>query len=291
MKVWREEAIIMHISYEVTDYTIGHYQDKAPVRACARPWKMIHDEKTAKAVLCLHGYAGYPGELVRPGIDLYGAGFDVYAVRYPGHGTCGSDFAASTLGDWLGTAYDACKELAGRYEELYVVGHSMGGAMAVELAAAFNLKRMVLLAPGLLIPSLSMWKLRLVKLLKGGKPIPQSWQSDPGYKLFYEGSPDDDAFLGSQYWSWVYPVQLMEMEKLRRMAVASLEHLETDTLVIMGGKDHIVDPSVADLVLKEGRGRNRKLVLENCTHFIPYDKDFEARDIALAETVKWLSQD
>lgn len=278
----------MHISYDVTDYTVGHYQDEGPVRACARPWKMIHDERPSKAVLCLHGYAGYPGELVLPGVGLYEAGFDVYAVRYPGNGTSGVDFAASRLEDWLGTAYDACKDLRNRYEELYLVGHSMGGAMAVALAAAFETRRMVLLAPGLLIPSLSMWKLRLAKLLRGSKPIPQAWQADPGYKFFYEGAPDDDAFLGAQYWSWIYPVQLMEMEKLRRMAVASLDHLDTDTLVVVGGKDRLVSPAVADLVLEKGKGDNRKLVVEGCSHFIPYDKDPEARDAAMAEMVKWL---
>lgn len=279
----------MHISYEVTDYTVGHYQDKAPVRSCARPWRMVHDTKPSEAVLCLHGYAGYPGEMVLPGIKLYEAGFDVYAVRYPGNGTSGADFSASTMEDWLGTAYDACKDLDTRYEKLSLVGHSMGGAVAVLLAAAFDIDRMVLLAPGLLLPALSMWKLRLAKLLKRGKPISQPWQADPEYTFFYEGDPGDDAFLGAQYWSWIYPRQLIEMEKLRRLAVASLDHMKADTLVVIGGKDRLVSLEAADLVLKEGRGKNEKLFLEGCTHFIPYDKDAAARDTAMSETVKWLS--
>lgn len=278
----------MHISYEVTDYTVGHYQDRSPVRACARPWRMCHSPEASHAVLCLHGYAGYPGELIRPGIDLYDAGLDVYCVRYPGHGTSGADFQASTREDWIGTAYDACKDLCSRYQEVSLVGHSMGGAVAVLLAGAFGIKRMVLLSPALILPAMSMWKLRLAKLLKGGKPIGQPWQADPEYRFFYEGAPDDDAYLGAQYWSWLYPDQLIEMEKLRRMAVACLDHLQTDTLVMVGDKDAMVSPQVADLVLERGKGVNQKMVLENCTHFIPYDKDAVARDRAMEETVRWL---
>lgn len=279
----------MHISYEMPDYTRGHYQDKAPVRLCARPWKILHPQTPSCAVLCLHGYAGYPGELVRPGTDLYDEGFDVFAIRYPGNGTSGADFAATTREDWIGTAYDACKDLSGRYENLYLVGHSMGGAMAVLLADAFKLDRMVLLAPGLIIPSLSMGKLRLARLLRGNKPIPTPWQPNPEYRMFYEGAPDDDAYLGSQYWSWLYPKQLMELEKLRRMAVAALDDLSADTLVVVGGKDGIVPPQVADLVLNTAKGNNRKLMIEGCTHLIQYDKDPEARDAAMRATVSWLA--
>jgi len=69
----------MHITYDIPDFTEHHYQDKAPVRKSARPWAMIHEEAVGKAVLLCHGYTGYPGELIRPGIDLFAAGFDVYS--------------------------------------------------------------------------------------------------------------------------------------------------------------------------------------------------------------------
>jgi len=51
----------MHISYDVFAWNTNHYQDKAPVRKCARAWQMVHEERSPKAVLLVHGFSGYPG--------------------------------------------------------------------------------------------------------------------------------------------------------------------------------------------------------------------------------------
>ncbi|MGH0053127.1 MAG: alpha/beta hydrolase, partial [Sphaerochaetaceae bacterium] len=65
---------MMNITYEIPDFTVKHYQDTAPVRKCARAWAMVHDEHAKEVVLLCHGYTGYPGELIRPGIDLFDKG-------------------------------------------------------------------------------------------------------------------------------------------------------------------------------------------------------------------------
>jgi carboxylesterase len=173
----------MHITYDISDFAEHHYQDKAPVRKSARPWAMIHEEAVAKAVLLCHGYTGYPGELIRPGTDLFAAGFDVYCPRYPGHGTSGNDFLASRAEDWIGTAYDAFAYLAQRYEHVSVVGHSMGGAIATIIADAFDADTLALLAPALVIPSLPVMQVRLLRHVIRRKKV--DWQPDPDYRFYY----------------------------------------------------------------------------------------------------------
>ena len=125
----------MEFIYSVNDsWYDGSYKDKKEPCKAARPFSIIHPEKSDKAVLCIHGYTGYPGEVVRPARDLYEAGFDIYAPRLPGHGTSGDDFSKVKYQDLISVPIKAAKDLLGRYKEVYVFGHSMGGGIAINLA-------------------------------------------------------------------------------------------------------------------------------------------------------------
>lgn len=275
----------MQISYDVFAWNKNHYQDKAPVRKCARSWQMVHQQRPSKAVLLVHGFSGYPGEIIRPGKDLFAAGFDCYAPRMPGHGTSGDDFIASKAEDWIGTIYDAYALLSKSYESVYLVGHSMGGAIATIIADAFDAERLALLAPALLVPSIPVWKLRLFRhFVKRLKVI---WKSDPEYHFYYEGDEDDDEFLGSQYWSFTFPSAVWELERVRRQAVAALDNLKADTLAISGGLDKTVPQSASRLATERKKGENKHLHIPAASHFMPYDKDLPAQDRAMESVVDW----
>lgn len=276
----------MQITYEVFDFTEHHYQDKAPIRKCARSWAMVHDEAVKKAVLLCHGYTGYPGELIRPGTDLFEAGFDVYCPRYPGHGTSAKDFLASKAEDWIGTAYDAFAYLAQRYEHVSLVGHSMGGAIATIIADAFDADTLALLAPALVIPSLPATQVRILRHVVKRKKV--AWKADLEYHFHYEGDADDDAFLGSEYWSYQFPKGLWELERVRRRAVASIDHLLADTLSISGGLDPTIPEEASVLVTGKPKGVNKHLHIETIGHLMPYDKNIDAQNEAMAAVVAWM---
>ncbi|MFA6784040.1 MAG: alpha/beta fold hydrolase [Sphaerochaeta sp.] len=275
----------MHISYDVPDWTLNHYQDVAPVRKCARAYSMQHDQKSSKAVLLCHGYSGYPGELIRPGTDLYEVGFDVFAPRYPGHGTSGADFLKSRAEDWIGTVYDAFSYLQKHYETIYLVGHSMGGAIATIIADAFDVKRLALLAPALVLPSIPVGKLRLLRHFVTKQKT--SWVQDPTFTFYYEGDEGDDAFLGSEYWSFIYPKTVWELERVRRQAVACLDHLKADTLSISGGLDKTVPQQASTIATQRPLGTNKHIHIPAASHLIPYDKDRSAQDEAMKAVVDW----
>lgn len=274
-------------SYDVRDYTQGFYQDTVPPVKSARPWSLVHDASVSHAVLCLHGYNGYPGELALPGLRLFEAGMDVYAPRYPGHGTSATDFLASSAEDWLGTAQEACTDLLSQYDEVSVVGHSMGGALAVIVSARLDIQRIVLLAPALVIPDLKRWQVHLISLF--AKKVRRDWKPDPSFVMFHEGDPEDDAYLGEQYWKWRYADELLELDSIRRLAVESLPRLSGDVLAISGGQDTTIPPQACELVVNRGRGHNKHLHIPDCTHLIPYDRDPAARDQAMSALVEWLS--
>ena len=89
----------------------GLFKDNGNVVKASRPFTLLHKEKSRKAVLLIHGFTGYPGEMVRPAEDLYLAGFDVFVPRLPGHGTTGKDFMKSGKEDWVGLLKMPCRLL------------------------------------------------------------------------------------------------------------------------------------------------------------------------------------
>ena len=258
-----------------------------PVRKCARPITLVHEPKATKAILCLHGYSGYPGELALPAKRLFEAGFDVYVPRYPGHGTDGEDFLSTGANDWIGKAESMLRELNGQYAQVSLVGHSMGGAIAVILAKRYAIKSLVLYAPALLIPALSHGLISMLSLFV--KKRPQVWNRDPRYGFFDERDPDDDLYLGSQYWSWLYPRQLRQLSLIRREAEQALAETTADILVLTGENDTTVSQDVGILVIEKGLGNNNWVHMPKATHLIPYDIDTATREEAMERTVSWLS--
>lgn len=278
----------LHISYDVPDWNAGGYRDTVKPCDAARPWKMVHPQSSDIAVVLCTGYAGYPGELVRPGDDLYHRGYDVFCPREAGCGTSGADFQRTGWQDWIASA-DAClREQRRAYQIVYLVGHSMGGLTAILLAEKYGVSRLVLLAPALDLPAFDREGALADLEAMGDEPRKAAWKPDPSYHLHYEGAPKDDAYLGSQYWSWTYPKQLRSLYELQRRALAVLPSLKANTRVITGGKDVLVGPKAASPVLAKPLGYNDEVHVAGATHFSMYDPDPKAEDEAMAAVVSWL---
>lgn len=113
------------------------YRDKKEVRTGARSFSMIHEKKAEECWLFIHGYRGYPGEMVRPAVDLYELGYDVYVPRLPGHGTCGDDFIAAHRNDWQGLSENALNDLKGNYKKFTC------SVIPWELRSALSLEAMI----------------------------------------------------------------------------------------------------------------------------------------------------
>ena len=88
------------------------------------------------SVLVIHGFTGTTQSMRYLGETLNARfGFDVLGPRLAGHGTSPDDMETTGYLDWLGSAEDALKELAGRGRPVFVTGLSMGGMLTLALAA------------------------------------------------------------------------------------------------------------------------------------------------------------
>lgn len=84
--------------------------------------------------LLLHGYAGRPFEMRYLEQRLIAAGFATSAPVLAGHEGDEAVFARSRYVDWLASAAAALSALRDRVSRVAVVGFSMGGTLALDLA-------------------------------------------------------------------------------------------------------------------------------------------------------------
>jgi carboxylesterase len=86
-------------------------------------------------VVCIHGFTGTPYEVRYLGEQLARAGFHVHGPRLPGHGTTLDDLDATTWRDWVDAVEDAFDTMQLTCRRVVVVGQSLGGLLALQLAA------------------------------------------------------------------------------------------------------------------------------------------------------------
>jgi carboxylesterase len=106
-----------------------------------------------RALLLLHGCGDTPQTLRYLGDRLHGAGFTVHAPLLPGHGRGLRDFATATADDYLSAARKELDRLRDGSQWVGVIGLSMGGALAAQLAAeSRDVRVLAMLAPYLTPP-------------------------------------------------------------------------------------------------------------------------------------------
>jgi carboxylesterase len=102
-----------------------------PVMPGAEPFS--HTGAATGALLC-HGFTGSP-QSMRPWAEyLADAGLSVWLPRLPGHGTTWQDLARTRWEDWFAEVDRAFDELRAHADEIFVMGLSMGGCLALRLA-------------------------------------------------------------------------------------------------------------------------------------------------------------
>ncbi|MGP3771700.1 alpha/beta hydrolase [Streptomyces sp. SDT5-1] len=141
-----------------------------PVLPGAEPYR--RDGGDVGVLLC-HGFTGSPQSL-RPWAEyLADRGLTVSLPLLPGHGTRWEDLAVTAWQDWYAEVDRALRELRDRCPRVFVCGLSMGGALALRLAAKHGdeIAGLVLVNPGNKVHGLSAYALpvarHVVRTVKG----------------------------------------------------------------------------------------------------------------------------
>ncbi len=123
--------------------------------------------------LLVHGFTGSPSEMRYLGEQLNRKGFSVSGIRLAGHGTSANDLSKYRWPDWLSSVEEGLAALSNHCQEIHLVGFSLGGALALNIAARHpqRIRSLVLIATPLWLPFYTKLGLTILKKTKLNQKI------------------------------------------------------------------------------------------------------------------------
>jgi carboxylesterase len=97
-----------------------------------------HERKTNTAVLMIHGFPSTPSVYDYSANRFFEQGYDSYAYLLPGFGTDPDDFKKTYFTQWFNFICRKYENLQEQYENVSIVGISMGGALTLKLAEKYS---------------------------------------------------------------------------------------------------------------------------------------------------------
>jgi carboxylesterase len=228
-------------------------------------------EGSDKAVLLIHGFGGTPFDLRPLGEYLSKKGIASYGVLLPGHGTSVLDLQKTGWHDWVSGPEKALGELTAKYKEVYIAGFSMGGAIAVHLAARHNVAGVILLAPCVYIKGQD----KLVTPEYSIKHLARFMMTD--YIINDRMQAFDFSMLGDRPFYHLFPItSLRELVALEETARAEIPEVKEPVLVIQSKGDPTVDAKGPPYLVSHLPGHDAEVYwVERSRHLLALDADRE----------------
>jgi len=97
--------------------------------------------------ILVHGFPGTPNEM-RPIAEIFHSyGWTVHALLLPGFGIDVNSLADRTYTEWLSAVLNVINQHRLKYENIILVGLSMGGAISIQASVSSEIDHLLLLAP------------------------------------------------------------------------------------------------------------------------------------------------
>jgi carboxylesterase len=180
----------------------------------------------------------------------------------PGHGTSWQELARTRWTQWHAALDDAFLELDARCDHVFAAGLSMGGALALRIAATRPVSGVILVNPGLVIDDPRAPLAGILKLVLKSTPAIANDILKPGV--------DEGAYPRT-------PVAAAhELNKMFKDTIRLLPRVTAPVRVFRSTVDHVVSDS-SIVALRRGlvNARLTLTALENSYHVATLDNDAE----------------
>lgn len=221
------------------------------------------DTPSAVGVALCHGFTGEPAGIAPWAQALRAAGFRVATPLLPGHGTSVEDLSRVPWKHWYDAYEAAYLELASECGTVVAAGLSMGGALALRLAAHHPVAAVAVVNPALVVDDPRSHFSAVLRHVKKTAPgirndIKRPGQDEGGYDL-------------------VPVAAAHELKLLFRDTVAALPRATAPLLVFRSTVGHAVpsERSVGAIMARYGGADIRLVRLTNSYHVATLDNDAE----------------
>ena len=263
------------ISGELDDYIA---RGRATVTiAGAEP---VFVKRGASAFLILHGWCATAESVRLLTAGIAGGGYSVLAPTLPGHGTTAQDMISRGPADWIHAAHRAFQLLGRHFNAVHVVGVSMGGALALQLAA---------LEPDQVA---SVTTVNAPVFLSNSNLAIEVMLDPPESSLTNWNAP---SFFGPPVPEITYEQRSrksgMDLFTAAALAREALPAVRAPLLVFHSRHDPIVPPSCAEEILAiAGSAVKRRIWLHNSFHTSQLDVDHKQIVTTTLEFARTLNQ-
>lgn len=232
-------------------------EESPEIRSDTEPFFL---ERNGVGCLLIHDFTGTPAEMREMGEYLAGQGFTVYGVRLAGHGTTPEDMEKTNWHDWYASVYRGLMELRQSCNQIFVMGLSLGGALALYLAAHHRIDGLVAMSTPITTAD---WRLKYMRFLKYATRFVVNGPSDfhdPTAALrhiSYDRTPTRCAESLAQF--------------LSRLD-ADLPLVRAPVLLIHSRRDALVPPSNMPYIYERISSTDKEMFwLENSGHVVTED--------------------
>ncbi|MED4405572.1 alpha/beta fold hydrolase [Heyndrickxia coagulans] len=210
-------------------------------------------------ILISHGFNGTPQSVRFLGRAMASDGFTVCAPRLKGHGTHYLDMERCTYKDWIDSLEEGYQLLRRHCRDIFVIGQSMGGTLALHLAEKHpDIRGMVCINAAIQsIPELE-------KCLAKGRYI-------------QEGPPDIKAAgVHEIAYEKVPAASIRELLSVMRETRENLSAIHCPALFFQSTEDHVVPPENTDYIAAHILASRKKIIpLRNSYHVATMDHEKE----------------
>ena len=223
-------------------------------------------------LLFLHGVSGFLSD--NPFLDRLASRYRVYAPELPGYGESAGEELLEDMLDFTLHGWDLIEALG--LKQPHLVGHSMGGMIAAEMAcvAPHDLAKLVLVSPA------GLWM--------DEHPIPDIFALLPyqiAEVLFHDPQQGQALLTGGADLSDMEALKDFYIGSQRRLAMAGkilfpipnrrlskrLYRLTAETLVLWGASDRLIVPAYAER-WKALIPNARVQTIDGAGHMLPYEQ-------------------
>ena len=206
----------------------------------AEPFFLLGD-RSKPACLLIHGFTGTPKEMRWMGDYLFQQGHTCLGVRLAGHATTPEDMIRSRWNDWTASVEEAYSMLRGVTNNIYFMGLSMGGVLALLMSTRLKVKGVVAMSTPYQLRDDA--RLKYVGLISNFSPFLPKSKEPPGSGWFDKSAWQDHVAYPQN------PVRSIgELNKLLEAMRTVLPLVDVPALLIHSKDDHYVLPENMELI-------------------------------------------